>query len=268
VADLDGRGELDVKARKGEEMTTIAVYHLKGGVGKTTTAVNLACLAALEGERTLVWDLDPQGAAGFYLGRTEGVGKSGALITGKLRIADAVQESGFPKLDVLPSRFSYRRLDLRLAGERKARSVFRRILSPLRTLYRWVFLDCPPGISLVAENVFRAAGVILVPLIPTPLSVRSFEEISVFFLREKLDRSRLVPFFSMVERRKAIHRQTMEVFSARETGACLSIIPALSEIERMGVTRRPVAHFRPRSAAGRAYRALWDELKTKFGEIR
>jgi MinD-like ATPase involved in chromosome partitioning or flagellar assembly len=58
----------------------------------------------------------------------------------------------------------------------------------------------------------------------------------------------------------------MEVFAAREANACVSVIPAMSDIERMGVTRRPVAFFRPRSAAGKSYHALWDELKAKLGE--
>jgi len=247
-------------------VTTLAVYHLKGGVGKTTTAVNLACLTAREGQRALLWDLDPQGAAGFYLGRTAGVGKNKALVSGKIKIAAIAQESPFPGLDVIPSRFSYRKLDLHLADQRRARSAIKRILAPLSKTYRWVFLDCPPGVSLLAENVFRAADVILVPLIPTPLSIRSFEEISVFFGRQGLDRSRLVPFFSMVEKRKRIHRDTMEAFSAREASACVSIIPAMSDIERMGVTRRPVAYFRPQSPAGKSYLALWSELKSKLGE--
>ncbi|HUI69529.1 MAG TPA: AAA family ATPase [Spirochaetia bacterium] len=247
-------------------MTTVALYHLKGGVGKTTAAVNLACVAAKDGNHVLLWDLDPQGAAGFYLSRTDGAGKSGALARGEIKLANVAQESALPGLDVLPSRFSYRKLDLRLADQPKARGAIRRALQPVSKTYQWVFLDCPPGVSLLAENIFRAADVILVPLIPSPLSIRSFEEISVFVDRQGLSRVRLVPFYSMVEKRKRIHRETMEVFSAREPGVCLSVIPALSDIEAMGVTRRPVAYFRPRSLAGMAYRALWNELQEKAQE--
>jgi chromosome partitioning protein len=242
-------------------MTTIAVYNIKGGVGKSTTAVNCACLAGRGGEATLLWDLDPQGAAGYYLGQAGDSGKGSARLTrGKESLEDLAAATRYPNLDLIPARFSYRRLDIHLHKQRHRRTVLSRLLAPLAATYRWVFLDCPPGITLLSENVFSAADLLLVPLVPTPLSLRTFEEIVVFYRRKYLDLSRVLPFFSLVERRKRIHRDTMKIFTAREGSVCRSAIPSLSDIERMALTRRPPAYYRPRSEAGRAYAALWAEI--------
>ncbi len=248
-------------------MRTIGVYNIKGGVGKSTTAVNLACLAGSDGQATLLWDLDPQGAAGYYLGQPIAAGKgSRRLAKGRENLAQLVVPTRFPHLDLIPARFSYRRLDVHLSGRAHPRGVLRALLSPLAGEYRWVFLDCPPGITLLSENVFRAVDILLVPLVPTPLSLRTFEEIVVFFQRKGFDRARVLPFFSLTEKRKRIHRDTMRIFSAREAGVCRTPIPSLSDIERMALTRRPVAFFRPRSEAGRAYAALWAEIRAAVDE--
>jgi chromosome partitioning protein len=244
-------------------MKTIAVYNIKGGVGKSTTAVNLACLAGRGGHATLLWDLDPQGAAGYYLGQSGETGRgSGKLTRGKERLEDLASATPYPNLDLIPSRFSYRRLDIHLHTQGHRRTVLSRLLAPLAPAYRWVFLDCPPGITLLSENIFSTADILLVPLVPTPLSLRTFEEIVVFYQRRGLDRTRVLPFFSLVERRKKIHRETMEIFAARESRVCQAVIPSLSEIERMALTLRPPAYYRPRSEAGRAYAALWAEVMT------
>jgi cellulose biosynthesis protein BcsQ len=242
-------------------MTTIAVYNLKGGVGKSTTAVNLACLAGREGQAALLWDLDPQGAAGYYLGHGgDSETGSGRLTRGKERLGDLATATRYPNLDLIPARFSYRRLDIHLNKQRHRRNVLAKLLRPLAAAYRWVFLDCPPGITLLSENIFVAADLLLVPLVPTPLSLRTFEEIVIFYRRKGLDLSKVIPFFSLVERRKRIHRETMKVFSARESRVCRSTIPSLSDIEKMALTRRPPAYHSPRSEAGRSYAALWAEI--------
>jgi len=186
---------------------------------------------------------------------------SGRLVRGKESLRGLCVPTRFPGLDLIPARFSYRRLDLHLHKRVHPRNVLAKLLAPLARVYRWIFLDCPPGITLLSENVFRAVDLLLVPVIPTPLSLRTFEEIVVFYQRKGMDRARVLPFFSLVERRKRIHRTTMEVFAAREERVCRQSIPSLSDIESMALTRRPVAFYRPRSEAGRAYAALWDEVR-------
>jgi chromosome partitioning protein len=247
-------------------MKVLATYNIKGGVGKTATAVNLAYLAAAEGARTLVWDLDPQGAASFYFRVKPKVkGGSEALITGRRALDRAIKGTDYDNLDLIPADFSYRNMDLELGETKKRTRRIDLLLRPMAKHYDYVFLDCPPSISLVSENVFRAANALLVPLIPTTLSMRTFDQLDSFLDDHPgRKKQKVVAFFSMVDMRKNLHRELVEqVGSARED--VLSVqIPATSDIERMGVHRAPLPVFAPRSRSAVAYRQLWAEIKTRI----
>lgn len=247
-------------------MRIIGCYNIKGGVGKTATTVNLAYLAARQGYRTLIWDLDPQAAATFYF-RVQPKIKGGgrALVRGKRELDSVVKGTDFENLDLLPADFSYRHMDLMLEEGAKPTRQLARLLKPMSEEYDLVFLDCPPSISLVSENIFRASDLLLVPMIPTTLSVRTLQQ-----LRDFLDASpgpaklRMYPFFSMADRRKNLHQETMQTLPEIFPEMLESAIPYASEVERMGVQRAPVGYFAHGSKADKAYQALWEEVQERL----
>lgn len=244
---------------------TVALYNIKGGVGKTSTAVNLAWLAAQGGARTLLWDLDPQASA-TYLLRIEAKVKGGAakLVGGKTVAASRLKGTDHELLDLLPADFSYRNMDLELDGVKRPTRGLARVLEPLARGYDYVFLDCPPSISLASESVFGAAEVLLVPLIPSPLSVRTFDQLLAFVGSEVRKPPRILAFFSMVDGRKRLHRELVDELTAAHDGMLTATIPAATEVERMSLHRRALVQTAPHSRAARAYDALWSELRARL----
>jgi cellulose biosynthesis protein BcsQ len=247
-------------------MTVLACYNLKGGVGKTATAVNIGYAAARDGLRTLLWDLDPQGAATWHL-RIEAHLPRGArgIAEARTHVDRAIRGTDFPNLDVLPADFRLRKLDARLAEVRGGRRRIGDLLGPIESDYELVLLDCPPSIGSTMEAVFAAADALLVPLIPTPLSVRTVDQLAAFGAEHGIDGERLLPFFSMVDRRKALHLEIVDALPERYPQLLRAMVPYTSDVERMSVERRPVAVFAAASPAAQAYDALWREISARLG---
>ena len=239
----------------------LATYNIKGGVGKTSAAVNLAYLAARDGHRVLLWDLDPQGAS-TYLFRVRPKVKGGGrgLVGLKSPVARLIKGTDHERLDLLPADFSYRHLDLALDAFKRPTLRLARVLEPLRGDYDYIFLDCPPSISLVSESVFQAADALLVPIIPATLSSRTFEQLEALAEGGPL----VLAFFSMVEVRKSLHREVMarlrHIHHLTMLGAS---IPSSDDVERMGEERDPVGAFAPASRAAMAYEALWWDVRRR-----
>ena len=241
----------------------LATYNIKGGVGKTSAAVNLATLAAHEGAPTLLWDLDPQGAS-TYLFRVRAKVKGGGakLVRGKSDVDALLKGTDTEGLDLLPADFSYRHMDLALGDAKRPERSLKRVLEPLQDEYEYTFLDCPPSISLVSESVFEAADALLVPIIPATLSSRTLAQLQSVLAGDKHG-PQVLGFFSMADRRKKLHRELMEELG-KEHDVLETVIPSSADVERMGAERAALVDFAPRSRAARAYADLWEEVRTRL----
>ncbi len=247
-------------------MKLLATYNFKGGVGKTATAVNVAYMAAADGAPTLVWDLDPQGAATFtFRIRPKVKGGSKRVLRGELD--GAIRATDFDGLDLLPADFSYRTLDVRLNGSRDPAELLGECLHPLRKSYELVVLDCAPSISATAEGVFGVVDALLAPTIPTPLSLRTLAKL-LQHLKGRERRPLVLPFFCMVDKRKKLHREVCAYARREELGFLETEIPYSSAVERMGIERRPLGTFAAGDKAAVAYRSLWEEIRGRLDEAK
>jgi len=242
-------------------MKSIAVYSLKGGVGKTTLAVTLGWAAAtLSSRRTLLWDLDPQGAASFMLeGEERGSQRAQAVFSRDLDPSKLVQETSIPDLDLLGADASLRKLDHILFNLRQKKRLGK-LIGRLADDYDYerIILDCPPGLTETTEQVLRAADLIVVPLIPSPLSERTLDDVTDFLDRNGIRRGALLPVFNMAVRRRLIHS------AALEEHPNWPVIPMTSIVEAMSGPDRAVGSLPRGSEAGQAILELWETIERKL----
>ena len=241
-------------------MRSIGIFSVKGGVGKTALAVNLAHISTtLSKRRTLLWDLDAQGAATWTLRLAAAPNSSARKGIAGGALAPLVQNTEFAGLDVLAADRSLRNLERQLAEDDKSKRL-RKLLKSLDREYDRIILDCPPGLTELADQVFRAVDLLVVPMVPSPLSIRAFDQL-VDHLGRMKDAPPILPVFTMVDRRKALHRDTVATWPARPA------IPYAAAIEAMAVSRLPVMARSTSSPAARALGDLWIEIERTLARL-
>ena len=234
----------------------IGVYSAKGGVGKTTLAVNLAWASAtLSGRRTLLWDLDAQGGASYILRQEPTGNELRNRIIGNDDVLHLVRKSQYDKLDVLPASDSLRHLD-RHFHELGKRRRLAKVAANLTADYDRIIIDCPPGLTDTSEQILRASDLVVVPVIPSPLSQRALEVIREYLGQKNRPNVVLAPVFSMVDRRRHLHVRELEEHSS------WPVIPMASAYERMSEERAPIGELMARSSAPvKAIALLWQRIE-------
>lgn len=252
-------------------METIAFFNLKGGVGKTTSAVNIAWHAANENIPTLLWDLDPQGAASWLLkSKVKTKHEPKRFLSGKTPIGELVKSTDYDNLDIIPAGFSYRNFEQQLiaSSSQGKKNLIQKLIEPFGEHYALVILDCPPSFSLLTEQVFDTADSLFIPIIPTHLSLRTFEQTYEFFKQNKLKPKRLHAFFTMVDRRRTLHRVMLAHPPAMLKNRLDTAIPYAAVVEQMGDHRAPLPAFNTSSQVSEAYSKLWSDIKHTLKEFR
>ena len=156
-------------------------------------------------------------------------------------------------------------MDLHLDAQKKPERRLLKLMRPLSQQYDLMFIDCAPSISLVSESVFRAADVLLMPVIPNPLSLRGINQVGRFLKRRRMQDIQLLPFFSMVDRRKTLHRELADNPPGDLGDFLRNVVPYSSDAERLVLRRAPLCSYAPGCRAGRAYSELWAEISWRVG---
>jgi len=235
----------------------ISIYNIKGGVGKTSTTINLAFNAS-KTDKVLIWDLDPQGATTFYLEKNVKDKNFIHKVTHK-GLNKFIKKTNFDNIDLIPADLSIKDIDKYLEDDK----LFKKLLKNVEG-YKYIFIDSPPTLSLISQNIFKVSDVVVIPTIPTILSVRTYNQIIHYFKNYTKNR-KIFTFLSMVDKRKKMHIDiSKKILTLPKKQVLKTLIFNSAIVEKMGEELAPVEVFAPHSESAKAYQNLWNELKQKI----
>lgn len=245
----------------------IAIANQKGGVGKTTTSINLSACIAAKGKKVLVIDIDPQGntTSGYGIEKNELENTIYELILGDCSIEDCILKEVFPNISILPSNVNLAAAEIELIGVEKKEYILKNEVDWVKDRYDFIIIDCPPSLSLLTVNAMTTADSVLVPI---QCEYYALEGLSQLIHTVNLVKERLNPdldmdgvVFTMYDSRTNLSAQVVEnVKSHLNQNVYKTLIPRNIRLAEAPSYGKPINMYDPKSAGAESYMSLAEEV--------
>lgn len=250
----------------------IAITNQKGGVGKTTTAINLAACLAEKGQKVLAIDIDPQGNTTSGLGVSKDSIENTVyeLLIGECHIQDCLAETCVKNLKILPSNVNLAGAEIELIGVEEKEYILKKSIAEIKDSFDYIIIDCPPSLNILTVNAMTTADAVLVPIQCEYYALEGLSQLihTISLVKDRLNASLEIEgvVFTMYDARTNLSLQVVEnVRKNLEQKIYNSIIPRNVRLAEAPSHGLPISMYDTKSAGADAYRDLADEVLKQDG---